>query len=483
MILTDLIKDLKCELVNVDIYQNINSLHTNSANCKSSGLFFCIKGNTTDGHDYADIAIELGAVAVVCDKPLNIAIPQIRVKNVRKALTFVCKRFYSDPQKKLLTVGVVGTNGKTTVCETVCEILNGAGIACGKIGTFGAFYADKKITTGFTTPDSIALYSILNDMVECGIKAVCMELSAHAIFYGKSDFKFDVLVYTNCSPEHLDFFGTFEKYAQVKASAFTQKSCKLAVINTDDPLGLQIIAYRKSGVITYGVQNPADVFAIEINESRYGCSFIMNLFDVLYDVSSNRLGTYNVYNLLAAATASALCGVKTDFIADKIQSLSPVEGRMERVAEKINIFIDYAHTPDGLENALKTLNSVKGNKQLICVFGCGGNRDKSKRPVMGEISGKYADFTVITSDNPRFEEEGEIIRQIESGIRTVTYDYITVADRAKAIEYAVNRACTGDYILIAGKGAEKFQECMGVTRYFSDRETACSCVIGKYDEL
>lgn len=483
MKIQELVKDLNCETVNVDIGKDVETLCINDGECKPNSLFFCIKGNTTDGHKFAEKAISAGAHAVVCDKELRVEVPQIRVKNVRKALTHMCKRLYDEPYKKIRTIGVVGTNGKTTVCETICEILSGAGIKCGTIGTNGIFDGKKRIKSGFTTPDSPTIYSALREMIANKIDVVCMELSAHAIFYGKCDFKFDIVVFTNCTPEHLDFFKSFRQYANVKAKAFSNRNCKLAVVNSDDPVGLYISAMRKNGVITYGIQNPSDVFAVDVEETTYGSSFIMNLFDVLYDISANRFGRFNVYNLLAVATVCALCGVKTDYIAEKMQNLSIVKGRMQLVASKINVFIDYAHTPDGLENALKTLTNVKGNNKLICVFGCGGNRDKSKRSVMGEISGKYADFTVITSDNPRFEEAGEIIKEIECGIRRVTYDYITISDRARAIEYAVNRACLGDYVLIAGKGAEEYQECMGISRYFSDAETACYYVLRKYDEL
>lgn len=483
MKIKDLVKNLYCNLINCSGEENVLSLTINSKECVNGSLFFCIKGNTTDGHKFAEMCVNKGAVAVVCDGEINADIPQIRVKNVRKALNQICKDFYGNPQKKLRTIAVVGTNGKTTVCESVCEVLNGANIPCGKIGTLGASYADYNLETGFTTPDSPTLYALLDNMVKKGMKAVCMEVSAHAIFYGKCDFKFDIAVLTNCTPEHLDFFGSYEKYSQVKAKAFTLRNCKLAVVNSDDALGLQIMATRKGGVISYGMINPSDVFAIDVTQDRFGTSFIINLFDMLYEVNSNKLGVFNVYNLLATATVCSLCGVKTDCVIEKLQNLKTVKGRMEKVCEKINVFVDYAHTPDGLENALLTLKKIKGNNKLICVFGCGGNRDKTKRAKMGEISGKYSDFTVITSDNPRFEEARDIIGQIEVGIRKQTYEYITVEDREKAIEYAVNLASLGDFILIAGKGAEEYQEYMGASRHFSDKEIACRYVLGKYDEL
>jgi len=483
MKIKELIDKFNCETFNINLQDEITNLKLHSEKCTNGSLFFCIKGNNTDGHNFAKNAVENGAVAVVCERRIEQNVPQIVVKNVRRALTHFCKVFYSEPNKKLQTIAIVGTNGKTTVCESICEVLNASGNTCGKIGTFGAFIGDEKIDTGFTTPDTPELFELLNKMVEAGVKTVCMELSAHAIYYEKADFKFDLVVFTNCSSDHLDFFKTFDKYAYTKSRAFLHKNCKLAVVNADDPLGLQIVASRGSGIITYGIKNPSDVFAIDLVESGYGVFFVMNLFDVLYEINCNRIGVFNVYNLLACATVCALCGVKTDFIAEKIQNLCQVKGRMEKVCDKIKIFVDYAHTPDALKNALTALNNIKGRKQLICVFGCGGNRDKSKRREMGKISGKYSDFTVITSDNSRFEESKDIIGQIESGIREIAFDYITITDREKAIEYAVNRANSGDFILIAGKGAEEYQESMGVSRYFSDRETARYYVLAKYDEL
>lgn len=483
MKIEELVAKINCETINIAKHYDINSLCLKHDECKRGSLFFCIKGNNTDGHLFARQAIELGAVAVVCERKLQSDIPQIVVKNVRKAFSLACKQFYGEPNKKLITIGVVGTNGKTTVCESIAEILNGAGIPCGKIGTLGAVIGDENYQTNFTTPDTNKLYQLLDLMVKKGMKAVCIELSAHAIFYNKADFKFDLMIFTNCTQDHLDFFANFEQYRNTKAKAFLAKNCKIAVVNVDDALGLQISATRKNGLITYGIENPADVFAINISERACGVNFVINLFDALYEVNSNRLGLFNVYNLLACATACALCGVKTQYIAEKIQNLCMVKGRMERIFNKINIFIDYAHTPDGLKNALETLKRIKGENSLICVFGCGGNRDREKRPIMGKISGKLADFTIITSDNPRFEEAEEIIKQIEHGIREVTYDYITVADRERAIEYAINRAKIGDYVLIAGKGAEEYQECMGITRHFSDREVAYTYLVNKYDEL
>ena len=378
------------------------------------------------------------------------------------------------------TIAIVGTNGKTTVCDLISNILNKNGVPCGKIGTSGATFKEYNVETGFTTPDTPILYSIMADMVKSGAKTVCMELSAHAIYYNKANFKFDMAVFTNCTPEHLDFFKDFDEYCEVKLKAFERKNSKICVVNSDSLLGKEISCFRR-GCITYGIENPADVFAIDIEQESYGTRFLINLFDTLYEIKSKLIGEFNVYNMLAASTVCALCGVKTEDIANSLCEINGVEGRMEKVCEKIKIYIDYAHTPDGLEKSLKTLKNISENNKLICVFGCGGNRDRSKRCVMGEISGKIADFTIITSDNPRFEDEDFIISQIEGGIRKITHEYITVRDRESAIEYAVQMANLGDYILIAGKGSEKYQEKMGVFKRFSDKEVALNAVKLKYE--
>ncbi len=482
MKLKELIKDIECEKISVDEEIEISSLCIKDCDCKEGSAFFCIKGQVTDGSKYVLQAKKRGAVVIITEEMVyNCDIGQIIVKNVRKAINRFCDLFYDAPYKKLRMIAVVGTNGKTTVCELIASILNEYGIDCGKIGTLGASFKDMQVETGFTTPDTPKLYELLDEMVKRGAKAVCMELSAHAIYYEKTNFRFDVAVFTNCTPEHLDFFKTFEEYQEVKLSAFAKNKAKLCVVNGDDNLGKEISCLRSGGTLTYGLEDPVDVFAIDFEEKRDGMRFLINLFDTLYEVQNNYIGKFNVYNMLAAATTCAICGVKTQFIAKKLCEIGIVDGRMERVCEKINVYVDYAHTPDGLKQALTTLNGIKGDKRLICVFGCGGNRDKEKRAKMGEISGELADFTVITSDNPRFEDEDFIIKQIETGIRERTNEYITVRDRKSAIEYAVQSANIGDYILIAGKGAEKFQEQMGVFKPFSDKETAQSAVKRKYE--
>lgn len=479
--------------------KEIAAICVKSEKCIANSMFFCFDGRTHVAEESAREALKKGASVLVSERPLELPLSLkesnceknddieksgvvcLVVENARDFLTEACKIFYDNPQKKLKTIAVVGTNGKTSVCGMIKSMLCGSGTPCGAIGTFGASYGEKIVKTGMTTPDAPELYAILSDMIKSGMKAVCMELSAHAIFYKRADFTFDAVVFTNCSEDHLDFFKSYEEYRDVKISAFSQKKSRIAVVNCDDEAFPLIAASRKHGLITYGIENPSDVFAMDIEAKEGGSEFVMNLFDAVFRIKSSLIGKFNVYNMLAAATVCALFGVKTAKLARLLNCFMPISGRMERVCLKRRVYVDYAHTPDGLKKALIALRESNPYSRLICVFGCGGNRDKQKRPIMGEISGKYADFTIITSDNPRYEEPLEIISQIESGIRKSSLNYIIISDRAQAIKYAVDISDYKDVVLIAGKGAEEYQEIMGAQRRFLDKEVACA-FLGNDDE-
>jgi len=472
MKISRLANGVKCKITGVDC--EVSSLAANDFECRSGSIFFNAKGNNSDGMKYILNAVKNGAVAIVSTEYVDCGVTCVVTEDVRRALTDMCKNFYDNPQNKMKTIGIVGTDGKTTVCETICKLLNDAGIDCGKIGTSGASFKEREWNTGMTTPDSPALYSIMSEMADMGARAVCLELSAHAIYFKKADFIFDILVFTNCTRDHLDFFKSVEEYRSVKMSAFDDGKCKVAVVNADDPLGIMIALDRKSATITYGIEQPSDVFALDLYETTNGVSFIINLFDRLYDVYSKMIGRFNVYNLLAVATVCSLCGVKIDFVAEELSKMTPVCGRMQKVHGEPAVYIDYAHTPEGLHNALLALRNITSGK-LICVFGCGGDRDCGKRREMGCVGATFADFCVITCDNPRFEDANSIIREIEEGARTVAgARYVTVTDRKQAIEYALSNSGPDDVVIIAGKGAERYQDVMGVKLPYSDEETACA---------
>jgi len=457
------IKDLKCD-----------------SNAVSEGsLFFCLTGRTNDGNKYVKQAKNYGAVAIVTEKKSNVNATQVIVKNARQTMAKLSSVFFGEPDKKLKIIGVVGTNGKTTTANMIYSVLNSAGIKAGVIGTLGVKFLDREYPPTLTTPDPIDLYRILGEMVDCGVEYAVMEVSAHAIYLDKvKGLNFYAGVFTNFSQDHLDFFGDMKTYKQAKLKFFRENQMKYAVINSDDQVGREINTFLPKA-ITYGVENPADVFALEIKCNNDNCTFVINLFDCIYRVKINLVGQFNVLNALAVSSVTALAGVDTDAVIDGLNAFNGVEGRLEKIVDKdITIYVDYAHTPDGLEKVLSTLKPLAKGK-LICVFGCGGNRDSDKRRKMGAISGKIADFTVVTTDNPRYEEPMDIISEIEKGVLKNTKNYVLIEKRKDAIEYAINYAKGGDVILIAGKGGEKYQEVLGIKHLYNDKDTVEELLRGK----
>ncbi|MBE5733703.1 MAG: UDP-N-acetylmuramoyl-L-alanyl-D-glutamate--2,6-diaminopimelate ligase [Clostridiales bacterium] len=455
------IGDLDIEILNVQI--DSNSLTKGS-------LFICLKGGDNDGHEYVKQAEKYGAVALVCEREVESNLTQIVVEDTRLALSIIAKEFYECVSDKMKLIGVVGTNGKTTTAHLIGSVLNGAGIKCGVIGTLGTFYGDYFLEPNLTTPDPLILHKTLSKMFKAGYETVVMEVSAHAIHFQKlGGVKFEVGVFTNFSRDHLDFFKDMQNYEQAKLKFFKENDCKFLVVNADDELGQKIA--KNKGVITYGINNPSDVFAIDVSATPSGQNFIINLFDCVYNVDLNLSGKFNVYNSLACATTCALLGVSTQKIIEELNRAVGASGRFERVYNgDFSVIVDYAHTPDGLLNLLSSVKESAKSK-IICVFGCGGNRDVGKRYEMGKISGELADFTVITSDNPRYEEPMAIISQVEQGVLEKTNKYVIVQDRAQAIEYALDYAKSNDVVIVAGKGSENYQEILGIKRPYNDKDT------------
>ena len=471
MKLSEIIKDVNVKEIIGDTDMEISDVSTDSNAVTRGGLFVCIKGGNFDGHDFIRQVEDYGGVAAVVEKPLDTSLTQIVVDDTRVAVSEIAAAFYGHTDKKMKIIGVLGTNGKTTTTHLITSVLTGAGVKCGLIGTLGVFYGDTYREATLTTPDPLELHKTLAEMNSEGVEAVVMEVSAHAVYLKKVyGINFEIGVFTNLTQDHLDFFGDMEEYKRAKLSFFTNNACRYVVTNSDDVAGREIAKIVKGDVLTYGIDNPADVFAIDINENSDCTDFVLNLFDCIYDVRLNLIGRYNVYNALAAATACALYGIPTEKVAEGVENLKGVSGRLECVHNgDYSVFVDYAHTPDGLEKSLSTLKAQAKNR-LICVFGCGGNRDREKRPIMGAISGKIADFTVLTSDNPRCEEPMDIIWEIENGIKEASGDYVIIQERADAIRYALDKAKKGDIILIAGKGSEKYQDIFGIKRPFSDKD-------------
>lgn len=449
----------------------IKSICFDSRKAEEGCLFVCLEGEKYNGKNFIKEAINKGAVAVcLTEKIEGLKVSQVICENERKALSFYSANFNLNPEKKLKIVGVVGTNGKTSTCHILKHIISSFNKKVAVIGTIGIYFNGIIESSNLTTLDPPDLFKIFKRLVEKGCEYVIMEVSAHGIYYQKvAPIFFECLIFTNCTHDHLDFFQTFENYAMVKKSIFSNKNAKFLLVNSDDKTCRSLLNLKN--IYSYGIYEPSDVFAVNVKESVKGCEYVINLFDSIYHVKTNLLGLFNVYNCLGAIVCAKILGFNAKKIVESLISLPPVSGRMELVAT-VNggrVFVDYAHTPDGLENVLISLRKVTKNN-LFCLFGCGGNRDRSKRKIMGKIAGDIADYVIITSDNPRFEEPVDIMKQIEFGVRESSLDYICIVDRKKAIKYALENLQNGDTLLIAGKGAEAYQEILGVKHTFSDKE-------------
>ena len=447
----------------------ISGLSADSTKVKKGDLFFCYRGEKFDSHSCAGKVAAAGAAALVCERRLDCPLPQLIVKDGRAAVAAAAKFFYGDACDKLKIVGVTGTNGKTTTTYMLASVFRAAGKSVGVIGTLGISFAGRFISPELTTPDPIFLHCIFREMAESGVEYVFMEVSAHALYFDKvAGIHFEAGIFTNCTQDHLDFFGNMKEYSECKKKLFLGGRCRYSVINSDDALGREIMRFAPSPV-TYGLKNPADVFAVNVEESITGVKFVLNLFDELYEIRLALPAEHNVYNAMAAAAFAKVAGIGTETIARGLKSLKCVPGRLERAGSYngADIFVDFAHTPDGLEKSLQALKKLCRGR-LYCLFGCGGNRDKSKRPLMGAVAAKYADFIVITSDNPRYEDPYDIITQIEEGVKPSDKAYVTVTDRETATEYAVGLLREGDILLVAGKGGETYQEVMGIKHSYND---------------
>jgi len=436
-----------------DVSVSVKSLAHSAADVKKDTMFFCINGTNHDGHDFACEAVKNGASVIVAERRLDVNVPQIIVRNTRRAMAVIAQNFYGNPAERLKLIAVTGTNGKTSVSFMVKAILERAGKQCGVIGTNGVYFAGKREDCGLTTPDPIAFFSILARMVDCGVEYVAFEASAHAIALKKLDgFTVDVGIFTNLSQDHLDFFGSMEEYGRIKKSFFTGNHMRGAVVNADDALGMEIIKSQTVPVISYGAKNPSDVFFVRFCEKESRSSYLINFRDRLMEIDTALTGKFNAYNALAAACACYLMGIKIPIIAQGINEMLPIEGRNNLVYVKgVRCVVDFAHTPDGIRNILSYLKSIT-QERLITVFGCGGDRDRDKRSKMGNVASRYSDLIILTEDNSRSERTEDIIQDISDGIYI---PYKIVTDRKAAIRSALNEATVNDTVAILGKGAER----------------------------
>mgnify|MGYP002614732349 FL=1 len=460
----------------------ITGIAYDSRNVLPGNVFVCIKGFETDGHKYAASAVENGAALIIAEDKINVNVPVIYVKDSRKTIAQMAAQFYGNPSEKFRLVGVTGTNGKTTITYLLKSILDEAGKRVGVIGTNQNIIGDKVLITQSTTPttpNALELQQLFAEMAQSEAEYVVMEVSSHALeldrVYGC---RFDVGIFTNLTQDHLDFHKTMENYYKAKAKLFTM--CKKGVVNSDDEYGMRIANEASCEIIKAGLEDGCDLKAENIKITSRGTDFDMIYKGEKYPVNLRIPGKFSVYNAICAAGAAIELGIDIATIQKGLAAAAGVLGRVEVVPTDTDytVIIDYAHTPDGLENII---NCVQGFAQgrVITVFGCGGDRDSTKRPIMGEIAGRLSDFSIITSDNPRTENPQKIVDQIEDGMKKTDGKYICITDRREAIGYALDNAKAGDVIILAGKGQETYQ-IIGKEKFdFDERVEVYSHLRGK----
>ncbi|MCH5584700.1 UDP-N-acetylmuramoyl-L-alanyl-D-glutamate--2,6-diaminopimelate ligase [Shimazuella sp. AN120528] len=471
--------------------RQITGIETDSRKVKQGNLFIALRGFTVDGHDYIQTAVENGAVAVLVEESVETTVPVIRVPDTRRAMGFLANTFYQFPSRQLKLIGITGTNGKTTTSHLIEQILTSVGRETGIIGTIGVKIKDNVIPVKNTTPDVVDLQKSLRYMVDEGAEYTVMEVSSHALHLGRTrGSHYHIAVFTNLTQDHLDYHETMEQYREAKGLLFSQlgndythekEKSQVAVLNVDDAASSYFATITPAQVITYGISKQADVRAVNIEHRVDGVSFELHTYQGNVSIRLPLFGTFNVYNSLAAASVALVEGISLAKIKQALESLTGVDGRFESVqaGQDYTVLVDYAHTPDSLQNVLTTAKSFAKGK-VICVVGCGGDRDRGKRPLMAKIATEISDYAVITSDNPRTEEPKAIIADMVEGIPfSATQFYTTIEDRKAAIEYAVQLAKTGDVVLIAGKGHETYQEINGVRYPFDDRKIAYEAIKGE----
>lgn len=481
MKLNDIIKGLEIIKVDGELDLDINNVEYDSRNVSENTLFICIKGFNSDGHKYIQSAIEKGAKAFLVQDDIKIdGYTFIRVNDTRSSMAKVADNFYNHPSKKLGVIGVTGTNGKTSITTFLSEILKANNNKVGLIGTIKIFDGEKDVESNSTTPESVDLQSCFNTMVNNNCDYCAMEVSSHSLVLNRVDeTDFKLGLFTNLTPDHLDFHKDLEDYRQAKEKLF-YKTSVANIINIDDEGGKKIyenIKSLKTPVYTYGIDNKADFMAKDIHISASGVSYKLITPTYEEDVFIPVPGKFTVYNTLAVIAACYMLNIDKNIVLKALRDTNGVAGRFETVQndKDISVIVDYAHTPDALENILNTAKEfAKGN--IITVFGCGGDRDATKRPLMGKISQKLSDTCIVTSDNPRTEDPKLIIDDILDGLDKENKNYKVIIDRKEAIEEAIKMAKKDDVVIIAGKGHENYQIIGQTKHHFDDKEIARDCL-------
>ena len=484
MTLSELLKDVNIKKIDGGGSMKISGISCDSRKVKPGNVFVCITGYETDGHKYAKSAVENGAVAVVAEHDLpTVDVPCVIVDNTRKAMSEMAATFYDYPYKKFKLIGITGTNGKTTTTYLIKSILEHLGKKVGLIGTNQNMIGDMIMETSRTTPDSLELMQLFDMIASHNVDYVVMEVSSHALALDRvTACTFDVGAFTNITQDHLDFHKTMEEYLAAKSILFN--ICNTGVVNKDDARSEYLIENaRCRNMITYGINQDCDLKASNIILNEDGVKFDINYGGMEEHVDLPIPGEFSVYNALTAIGCCMAENIPLDLAVDGLHSAKGVKGRIEIVrtpGTNYTVIIDYAHTPDGL---LNVINAIRGfaKGRIVTLFGCGGDRDASKRPIMGKIAGELSDFCIVTSDNPRTEDPEKIIKQVVEGVKQTDCDYEVITNRFSAIEYALDHAKKNDIILLAGKGHETYQVLGKDTIKFDEREIVQK-LLGCYDK-
>jgi UDP-N-acetylmuramoyl-L-alanyl-D-glutamate--2,6-diaminopimelate ligase len=451
----------------------INKIEFDSRKIEANDVFVAIRGSISDGHDYIEKAIQLGAIAIVCDvlpEVLSEGITYVKVDDTNKTLAFMAANYFGNPSTKLKLIGITGTNGKTTIASLLYQLFKKAGFKVGLLSTVKNLVDDIEYKATHTTPDSITINHYLKEMIEAGVEYCFMEVSSHGIHQKRTEaLHFSAGIFTNLSHDHLDYHPTFAEYRDVKKSFFDNlPKTAFALTNLDDKNGQVMLQNTVAKKLTYALKSYADYKAQILENQLSGLLLKINGNEVWVKL----MGTFNAYNLLAIYGTAVELGMDSLEALRLLSELESVSGRFQYIVSNTNItaIVDYAHTPDALENVLKTIADIRtNNEQLITVVGCGGNRDKTKRPIMGAIAAELSDKVILTSDNPRNEDPDVIISEMEQGVAAQNLKKtVSITDRKQAIKTACQLAQPNDIILIAGKGHETYQEVNGVRHDFDD---------------
>ena len=476
MILADLLYKVSIRAVLGSTNIEVKDLQVDSRKVSTASCFMAIKGSTMDGHQFIDIAIQNGATTVICEMLPGVVsenITYVQVENSAVAAGYISHNFYGAPSAAIKLVGVTGTNGKTTIVTLLWKLFTALGYKCGLISTIQNQIGNTVVLATHTTPDAISVNALLSQMLDAGCQYVFMECSSHAIHQHRiAGLQFTGALFSNISHDHLDYHTTFEEYIRVKKSWFDGlPSSAFAISNADDKRGRVMLQNTSAKKYYYSLTTMADCKGKILDNSLTGLHMLVNDTEVYFRM----IGEFNAYNLLAVFEAAVCLGQDKNLVLQLLSSLDGAEGRFDYMLsnqDKIMGIIDYAHTPDALLNVLATIKKLRqGNERIITVVGCGGDRDKTKRPIMAAVACEYSDQVIFTSDNPRNEDPLEILREMELGVNVVARKkYITIADRKEAIKTAVKLALKEDIILVAGKGHEKYQEIKEVRYDFDDKK-------------